>query len=90
MAQKLNKKFKNYTLLTTLGQGSYSTVYKAVKENDKSANKYYAVKVVHLDEYNEKEKKNILNEIRILASLDHPNIIKYYEAFIVKDQKLLW
>lgn len=29
----------------------------------------------------EKDKKNALNEIRILASIDHPNVIKYKEAF---------
>jgi len=30
---------------------------------------------------NEKERKNALNEIRILASLNHPQIIGYKEAF---------
>lgn len=29
-----------------------------------------------------KDKKNALNEVRILASLDHPQIIGYKEAFI--------
>jgi NIMA (never in mitosis gene a)-related kinase len=29
----------------------------------------------------EKEKRNALNEIRILTSIDHPNIIKYKGAF---------
>jgi NIMA (never in mitosis gene a)-related kinase len=29
----------------------------------------------------EKDKKNALNEIRILASIEHPNIIQYREAF---------
>ena len=29
----------------------------------------------------EKEKENSLNEIRILASISHPNIIAYKEAF---------
>ena len=29
----------------------------------------------------EKEKENALNEIRILASIDHPNIIAYKDAF---------
>ena len=30
---------------------------------------------------NKKEKKNALNEVRILASINHPNIISYKEAF---------
>lgn len=29
----------------------------------------------------EKEKENALNEIRILASLSHPNIVAYKDAF---------
>ena len=28
-----------------------------------------------------KEKENALNEVRILASIDHPNVIGYKEAF---------
>lgn len=30
----------------------------------------------------DKEKQNALNEVRILASVDHRNIIGYKEAFI--------
>jgi NIMA (never in mitosis gene a)-related kinase len=30
----------------------------------------------------EKEKENALNEVRILASINHPNVIGYKEAFI--------
>jgi len=29
----------------------------------------------------DKEKENALNEIRILASIQHPNIVQYKEAF---------
>jgi NIMA (never in mitosis gene a)-related kinase len=30
----------------------------------------------------EKERENALNEVRILASIDEPNVISYKEAFI--------
>jgi NIMA (never in mitosis gene a)-related kinase 1/4/5 len=30
---------------------------------------------------NEKEKENALNEVRILASIEHENIVGYKEAF---------
>jgi NIMA (never in mitosis gene a)-related kinase len=30
----------------------------------------------------EKEKENALNEVRILASIQHQNVIAYKEAFI--------
>ena len=30
----------------------------------------------------EKERQNALNEVRILASIQHPNIISYKESFM--------
>ena len=30
----------------------------------------------------EKEKQNALNEIRLLASVKHPNVVEYKESFI--------
>lgn len=29
-----------------------------------------------------KEKENALNEVRILASVNHPNVVEYKEVFI--------
>jgi NIMA (never in mitosis gene a)-related kinase len=37
----------------------------------------------------DKEKNNALNEVRILASLNHPNIIKYRDAFYTEDTETL-
>lgn len=37
---------------------------------------------VQLGRLSDKEKLNALNEVRILASINHPNIIEYKEAFI--------
>ena len=48
----------------------------------------YALKKVKINELSEKEKTNALNEIRILASIKHPNIISYKESFI--EDNLLW
>jgi len=41
----------------------------------------YAMKKVKMVKLSEKEKQNALNEVRILASISHPNIIAYKEAF---------
>ena len=38
----------------------------------------------------EKEQQNALNEVRILASVRHNNVISYKEAFIDHEQKCLW
>ena len=42
----------------------------------------YALKKVKLNSLSEKEKENAINEVRILASINHKNVISYKEAFI--------
>ena len=39
------------------------------------------MKKVKLEKLSKKDRENALNEIRILASIDHKNIIAYKEAF---------
>jgi NIMA (never in mitosis gene a)-related kinase len=40
--------------------------------------------MVALKNLSDKEKDNAINEVRILASINHPNIISYKEAFVDK------
>ena len=65
-----------------LGKGAFATVAIVTRKEDKKA---YAMKRINISKLDEKEKESALNEIRILASLSHPNIIGYKEAFF--DQK---
>lgn len=50
----------------------------------------YALKKVKMGKLSDKEKENALNEVRILASIQHPNICAYYEAFIDEPSQSLW
>lgn len=50
----------------------------------------YALKQVKMEALSDKEKENALNEVRILASISHPNICAYKEAFIDKESSSLW
>ena len=50
----------------------------------------YALKRVKMLKLSEKEQENALNEVRILASLRHPNIIAYKEAFFEDRSGSLW
>ena len=77
---------KNFQILSKLGEGSYSTVFLVKRTSD---NQQYALKKVRLHSLKEKEKRNALNEIRILASVNHPNIISYKEAFFDEDSRSL-
>lgn len=59
-------------LISYLGDGAYSNVYKVKRLED---GKQYALKKVKLDHLSEKERENAINEVRILASVKHPNVI---------------
>ncbi len=61
-----------------LGKGAFGSVFIVRRKQDK---KIYAMKQVKIIGLSEKEKKNSFNEVRILASLSHKNIIGYKEAF---------
>ena len=69
---------ENFDIIEKLGEGSYSTVYKVKRKLD---DQIYALKKVKLLNLNEREKKNSLNEVRILASIKSKYVISYKEAF---------
>lgn len=72
-------KLGDFTIIKKLGDGAYSSVYKVKRPED---NDIYALKKVKMLSLTEKEKENALNEVRILASIEHPNVIGFKEAFI--------
>ena len=76
----------DFEILSKLGDGAYSTVYKVRRKID---NKIYALKKVSIEKLTEKERKNALNEVRIIASINHPNVISYKESFISDEDKSL-
>ena len=58
-----------------------------MRDSDKEI---FALKRIKIMKLCEKDKNNSLNEIRLLASLNHPNIIKYKETFIEDETQYLW
>jgi NIMA (never in mitosis gene a)-related kinase len=77
---------KDFEITNELGKGAFANVYKAKRIKD---GQIYAMKKVFLNKLKPKEKDNALNEIRILASIYHPNIISYKEAFYDNNQSAL-
>ena len=71
-------KLEDFEILTRLGEGAYSSVYKVKRKSDKQI---YALKKVRMLNLSKKEKQNALNEVRILASIQDRNIIAFKEAF---------
>ena len=68
----------DFQLISKLGEGAYSTVFKVKRNIDQ---KIYALKKVKLLNLSEKEKENSLNEVRILASVKSNFVVSYKEAF---------
>lgn len=68
----------SFDVLRKLGDGAYSTVYQVKRKSD---NHVYALKKVRMSYLKPKEKRNALNEVRIMASIKHPSVISYKEAF---------
>jgi calcium-dependent protein kinase len=72
-----------YTFERALGQGSMGTVA-AIKKKDTGVS--YALKTIQLNRVSKEMREELRNEIDILMSLDHPNIIKPLELFEKKRQ----
>jgi len=69
---------KEFQVLSKLGEGAFSNVWKVKRISD---GQEYAMKKVKMSTLSEKEKQNALNEVRILASIKNPYVIGYKEAF---------
>ena len=70
----------NYEIIKVLGQGAFGTV---VEVKNKKNGLIYAMKRINSN-IDDIELEASLNEIRLLFSLNHPNIISYKEAFYDK------
>ena len=77
---------RDFQILSKLGEGAYSVVYKVKRITDGVE---YALKKIKLLDLKEKERENALNEVRLLASIRHPNIVSYKEAFFEKKINVL-
>lgn len=70
----ISNRINNYNILENIGNGSFGSVFKCVNNIDL---KEYAIKIIKLNSKN-------LREPRIMSSLDHKNVIKYYCSWIDK------
>ena len=68
----------DFQIVSKIGEGAYSLVYKVRRLIDGNI---YALKKVKLINLSEKERKNSLNEVRLLASIKSNFVISYREAF---------
>ncbi|KAJ3627378.1 hypothetical protein MTP99_014758 [Tenebrio molitor] len=73
-----NKFYEDYEKLKTVGQGAFGTATLYRRIND---GKQVVMKEVFLMDMDNTEKKAALNEVEILSTLNHSNIIRYLGSF---------
>ena len=78
--------YNDFEFIRTLGKGAFSTVYLVRRKED---HKPYALKSITMEKLKENEQQNSVNEVRILASISHKNVIGYKEAFWNEKNKTL-
>ena len=80
------KPSRKYKVLAVLGNGSYGKVYKA--KNIVTDN-LVAIKSIKKKKENNGGRIDIENEINVLKKLSHPNIVKIYEFYDIKEKYYL-
>jgi len=77
---------KDFEVIKPLGKGAFASVFQVKRKEDGNI---YAMKKVNIATMSSKERDNALNEVRILASVQHNNIIGYKESFYDETTKTL-
>ena len=75
---KANNFFDEYDLKEKLGEGSFGTVYKVIQRKTNYLRVVKVIKKKYVD------KSEFLNEIELLKTVDHPNIIKLFDCYYDK------
>jgi len=73
---KTNNRVNNYNIIKNIGNGSFGCVFECINNIDTQT---YALKLVKL---NEKNYTKIFREVQLMASFEHPNIVRYYSSWI--------
>lgn len=76
----------NFEVKGKIGEGSFAAVYKVRRIEDGIV---YAMKRIAISNTSKREVANCLNEVRILASINNPYIVRYKEAFYDEDTKMI-
>lgn len=84
---KSGQVIQNYEIVKPLGKGKFSIVYMAKRLTDGTM---CALKKINIfDMMVPKQREKCLKEVRLLQSLDHPNIVKLKDSFIDNNELLI-
>jgi NIMA (never in mitosis gene a)-related kinase len=68
-----------YHLGAKLGEGSFGTVFKAVRRADSAT---VVIKQVGLRSLNTAQREEAHREVSLLRSLEHPRVVRYVDSFV--------
>ncbi|NXR12733.1 E2AK1 kinase, partial [Semnornis frantzii] len=68
-----------------LGKGGYGKVYKVRNKLD---GQFYAIKKINIKKATRRDCMKVLREVKVLAGLQHPNIVGYHTAWMEQVQTL--
>ena len=73
---------EKYEKCEKIGSGTYGMVHLIKRKAD---GRLFALKRVPVERNASQEKLSINNEIKVLKSLNHANVVQYHDSFIEKD-----
>ena len=72
----------DFTLKGKIGSGSFGVVYLALRHKD---SQNYVIKTVPIGELSSNEQMEAINEVKLLAAVNSPYVVKYFDSFVEKD-----
>ncbi|CAH2075219.1 unnamed protein product, partial [Iphiclides podalirius] len=77
----VKERFNLYKLriIRTIGKGTYGNVYLCEKRDTKKS--FTIVKDIELNMKIQNHNQEIANEVKILSTMNHPNIIKFFDCY---------
>lgn len=74
---------ESFDIKSWLGQGAFASVCKCL---EKASGKEFAAKIVRFTQGNEKALKRVLMDAEIWRTLQHKNIISFYQTFLQENE----
>ncbi|KAI8849375.1 kinase-like domain-containing protein [Chytridium lagenaria] len=80
-------RWTNYEPLEIIGSGSFGVIRKVRRRSD---GQILARKEIDYRKMTEKEKRQLVAEVNILRELRHPNIVRYFERFVDRENSMIY
>ncbi|MEM9693403.1 MAG: protein kinase [Myxococcota bacterium] len=86
----MRKNLGKYRLIAEIGRGGMASVYLAVSRGPGGFNKLVVIKAPKLDAHQDGEIVTMfLDEARLAARLNHPNVVQTYEVGVEEDRPFI-